>query len=167
MPPVDPSNGCLSMFPNFGNVGVRSGIGRENSDFCLIFGIPSWLMPLRDRSGLSWLNASTWSERPKYFCGSLEPAPLSGAHTALTFKRGRSLGASKEVWFHWFSAPFTLSSLPLHTPLFPFFFHVLLSSCLVISSFSSFAAHIGPGLSVYVHFYIHFNTGFRSPRSLQ
>ena len=25
MPPVDPSNGCLSMFPGFGNVGVRSG----------------------------------------------------------------------------------------------------------------------------------------------
>ena len=32
------------------------GLGRENSDFCLISGIPSWLMPLRDRSGLSWLN---------------------------------------------------------------------------------------------------------------
>ena len=32
-----------------------------------------------------------------------------------------------------------LSTLPLYTLLFPLFFHVLLSSCLVISSFSSFA----------------------------
>ena len=40
----------------------EGGLGRENSDFCLIFRIPSWLMPSRDRSGPSWLNASTWSE---------------------------------------------------------------------------------------------------------
>ena len=39
-----------------------------------------------------------------------------------------------------------LSSLPLHTPLFPLFFHVLLSSCLVISSFSSFARTVVPAL---------------------
>ena len=31
-------------------------------------------MPLRDRRGLSWLNASTWSERPKPFWGSFQPA---------------------------------------------------------------------------------------------
>ena len=43
------------------------GLGRTSDDFCLIFGILSWLMPIRDRSGPSWLNASTWSERPKYF----------------------------------------------------------------------------------------------------
>ena len=43
------------------------GLGRTYDDFCLIFGILSWLMPIRDRSGPSWLNASTWSERPKYF----------------------------------------------------------------------------------------------------
>ena len=43
------------------------GLCLKNWDVRLIFGIPSWLMPLRDRSGLSWLNASTWSERPKYF----------------------------------------------------------------------------------------------------
>ena len=30
------------------------GLGRKNSDFCFIFGIPSWLMPLRDRSGQRW-----------------------------------------------------------------------------------------------------------------
>ena len=39
-----------------------------------------------------------------------------------------------------------LSSLPLHTLLFPLFFHVLLSSCLVISSFSSFARTLVPTL---------------------
>ena len=39
-----------------------------------------------------------------------------------------------------------LSSLPLHSLLFPLFFHVLLSSCLVISSFSSFARTLVPTL---------------------
>ena len=39
-----------------------------------------------------------------------------------------------------------LSSLPLHTLLFPLFFHVRLSSCLVISSFSSFARTLFPAL---------------------
>ena len=43
-----------------------------------------WLMPSRDRSGPSWLNASTWSERPKLFGGSLEPVGCLGAHTAYT-----------------------------------------------------------------------------------
>ena len=38
------------------------------------------------------------------------------------------------------------SSLPLHTLLFPLFFHVLLSSCPVISSFSSFARTLVPAL---------------------
>ena len=32
---------------------TAGGPGRTSDDFCLIFGIPSWLMPLRDRSGLS------------------------------------------------------------------------------------------------------------------
>ena len=40
----------------------------------------------------------------------------------------------------------SLSSLPLHILLFPLFFHVLLSSCLVISSFSSFACTLVPAL---------------------
>ena len=56
----------------------EGGLGRTYDDLCLIFGIPSWLMPVRDRSGPSWLNASTWSERPKHFrfigtCGELNP----------------------------------------------------------------------------------------------
>ena len=32
---------------------TAGGLGRTSDDFCLIFGIPSWLMPLRDRSGQS------------------------------------------------------------------------------------------------------------------
>ena len=31
----------------------EGGLGRTYDDLCLIFGIPSWLMPLRDRSGQS------------------------------------------------------------------------------------------------------------------
>ena len=31
----------------------KGGLGRTSDDFCPIFRIPSWLMPLRDRSGLS------------------------------------------------------------------------------------------------------------------
>ena len=37
------------------------------------FGIPSWLMPLRDRSGQRWPPSGTWSQRPKFVQGSLEP----------------------------------------------------------------------------------------------
>ena len=51
MPPADPSKGGLSLSPMPG--AGEGGLGRENSDFCLICGIPSWFMPLRDRSGLS------------------------------------------------------------------------------------------------------------------
>ena len=32
----------------------EGGLGRTYDDFCPIFGIPSWLMPLRDRSGQRW-----------------------------------------------------------------------------------------------------------------
>ena len=67
------------------------GLGRTSDDLCLIFGIPSWLMPLRDRSGQggSPRASRTWSQRPKFVQGSLEPVETLGAHTAYTFKRGR------------------------------------------------------------------------------
>ena len=55
---------CPEMYVSTADEG---GLGRTYDDFCLIFGILSRLMPIRDRSGPSWLNASTWSERPKYF----------------------------------------------------------------------------------------------------
>ena len=99
----------------------------------------------------------------------MEPVPTSGAHTAFTLKRGRSLGASNEVWFHRFSSP------PFGSPFIPPPSHTSVSSLLscppVFMSVHLIlffvCVHIGPGLSVYVHFYIPLNTGFRSPRSLQ
>ena len=113
----------------------------------------------------------TWSQRPKFVQGSLESVPFLGAHTAYTCKRGGVfLGVSNEVRLHRFSSP------PFGSPFHPFPFYTLF-----VSSFLScppvfmsghlilffVCAHIGPGLSVYVHFYIPLNTGFRSPRSLQ
>ena len=73
MPPVDPSNGCLSIVslalethvPDSGQK-VAYAESYLPRFFVSIIGIPRWLTPLRDRSGPSWLNASTWSERPKY-----------------------------------------------------------------------------------------------------
>ena len=74
-------------------------------------------------------------------------------------------GVSNEVWLHRFASPpfgslFILSPFT-HICFLPFF-HVILSSCLAISSFLSFArtwvpagsfvcTHMCPGLSVYVH----------------
>ena len=51
MPPVDPLNGCLSLSPLPGDVSAQSG---RRWPIGLIFGIPSWLMPLSDRSGQRW-----------------------------------------------------------------------------------------------------------------
>ena len=63
-------------------------------------------MPKRDRSGPSWLNATTRSERPKFFLGSLVPVAFSGAHTAYTLKRGEVyLGLSNEVRSRRFPSP--------------------------------------------------------------
>ena len=92
----------------------------------------------------------TWSQRPKFVQGSLEPVPFLGAHTAYTCKLGEVfLGVSNEVWLHRFSSPPFGSpshSFPFTHLLFPLFFHVLLPSCLVISSFSSFARTLVPAL---------------------
>ena len=46
------------------------GLGRTYDDFCPIFGIPSWLMPLRDRSGQSsqpFRQGTRCPERSKHF----------------------------------------------------------------------------------------------------
>ena len=54
----------------------------------------------------NWLNATTWSERPKFFVGSLEPVSISGAHTAYTLERGEVyLGVSNEDRRRWFASP--------------------------------------------------------------
>ena len=137
MPPVDPSNGCLSNVPDTEQLAASvGGLGRENSDFCLIFGIPSWLTPLRDHSGRSTFEVR-WN--------------LS--HSQVHTQRLHSNEAGSQVLLMRFgfigSRPLhlvPLSSFPLHTLLFPLFFHVLLSSCLVISSFSSFARALVPAL---------------------
>ena len=85
-------------------------------------------MPLRDRSGPSWLNASTWSERPKYLLRFIGTCRILGCtHSAHTLTRQVFLGRCNEVWFHRFPSPpfgFPLfHPLPLHTLLFPLSFH--------------------------------------------
>ena len=54
---MDPSNGCLSLLPLLWKrkypQRAADGLRHKNLDVCLIFGIPSWPMPLRDRSGQS------------------------------------------------------------------------------------------------------------------
>ena len=88
----------------------------------------------------------------------MEPVPLSGAHTAFTCKRGKVfLGVSNEVRLHRFSSP------PFGSPFHPFPFYtpfvssfiscppVFMSGHLILFFVCT---HIGPGLSVYVHFYI-------------
>ena len=52
----------------------EGGLGRTYDDLCLIFGIPSWLMPLRDRSGSGHVVAATEaSSRFIGTCGELSP----------------------------------------------------------------------------------------------
>ena len=91
----------------------------------------------------------------------------SQVHTQrIQSNEARSLGVSNEVWFHRFSSPPFGSPLilsPSHTSVSSFF------SCPPVFMFrhlilSFVCAHIGPGLSVYVHIY---NPVFRSPRSRQ
>ena len=162
---MDPLNGGTSLSPLPGDVNAQSGRRwprPRELRFCLILGIPSWLMPLRDRSG------QRWQPLGKPY---VEPVPFLGAHTAYTCKRGEVfLGVSNEVRLLWFSSP------PFGSPFHPFPFHtpfvssflscppVFMSGHLILFFV---CAHIGPGLSVYVHFYLHLNTGFRSPRSSQ
>ena len=61
----------------------EGGLGRTSDDFCPIFGIPSWLMPLRDRSGQRWqpsgkpyvVAATKVCSRLIGVCWSLSPPP--------------------------------------------------------------------------------------------
>ena len=86
-------------------------------------------MPLRDRSGPSWLNASTWSERPKHLLRFIGTCRILGCtHSVHTLTRQVFLGRCNEVWFHRFPSPpfgFPLfHPFPLHTLLFRLSFHV-------------------------------------------
>ena len=54
---MDPLNGCTSLSPLPGDVNAQSGRRwprPRELRFCTVLGIPSWLMPLRDRSGQRW-----------------------------------------------------------------------------------------------------------------
>ena len=152
---------------------TAGGLGRTSDDFCPIFGIPSWLMPLRDRSGLSsqpFWHGTTWpaaAEACSRFIGTCRD--LGCTYSVYIQTRQVFLGRFNEARLHRFSSP------PFGSPFHPFPSHTLVSSFLSCPPvFMSghlilffVCAHIGPGLSVYVHFYTHLNTGFRSPRSLQ
>ena len=73
-PPVNPSDTATA---------GEGGLGRTSDDFCPIFGIPSWLMPLRDRSGQRWqpsgkpyvVAATKVCSRLIGVCWSLSPPP--------------------------------------------------------------------------------------------
>ena len=132
MPPVDPSNGCLSLSPLPGDVSARSGRRWPRPKELrfvsfLEFQVGLCLYVTAAVKGGSPRASRTWSQRPKPVQGSLEPVPFSGAHTALTCKLGEVfLGVSNEVRLHRFSSPpfgspFTFS--PSHTS-FPLSFHV-------------------------------------------
>ena len=82
---MDPSNGCLSLFPllwkRTSPQRTVAGSCHKNLDVCPIFGIPSWLMPLRDRSGQSsqphWHGVRGRSGRSLFkVCRELSPTPL-------------------------------------------------------------------------------------------
>ena len=147
------------MFPGFGNVGVRSGqqmayatrIGIFVSS--LEFQVGSCLYVTAAVRGGRPRACRTWSQRPKL-------VPFLGAHTAYTCKRGEVfLGVSNEVRLHRFSSPpfgSPFHPFPSYTPFVSSFLScppVFMSGHLILFFV---CAHIGPGLSVYVHFYLQF-----------
>ena len=137
----------------------EAGLCLKKWDVCLIFGIPSWLMPLRDRSGQRWQPSGKQyvvaaTEACSRFIGTCPT--LRCTHIVHTLTRQVFLGCCNEVWFHRFpsppfGSPFTFS--PSHTLLFLFLFMPSLASCPFISLLSFFCAYNGPGLSVYAHIY--------------
>ena len=164
MPPADPSKGGLSLSPMPG--AGEGGLGRENSDFCLICGIPSWFMPLRDRSGLSsqpfWHGlrgrSGPSSCRLIGVCRDLR-CTHSTQHVQVQRGLPRFLIRFGFIGFRPLHLVPLSSFSPSHTsvPLFSF-----MSSCLhVFHLILSFVcAHIGPGLSVFVHNYMYVKLRF-------
>ena len=107
---------------------TADGSRHKNWDVCLIFGIPSWLMPLRDRSGQSSQPAghkvTTAVKVSLRFIGTCQR--LRCTYIVHTLTRQVFLGCCNEVWFHRFpsppfGSPFTLSPPPTS---FPLSFHV-------------------------------------------
>ena len=126
--------------------------------FCLILGIPSWLMPLRDRSGQRWQPSGkpyvvAATEVCSRFIGTCRD--LGCTYSVYIQTRLVFLGRFNEVRIHRFSSP------PFGSPFIPSPSHTFVSSFLSCPPvFMSghlilffVCAHIGPGLSVYVHFY--------------
>ena len=108
---------------------TADGLRHKNLDVCPIFGIPSWLMPLRDRSGQRWPPSGmpyvvAATEACSRFIGTCRT--LRCTYIVHTLTRQVFLGCCNEVWFHRFpsppfGSPFTLS--PSHTS-FPLSLHV-------------------------------------------
>ena len=126
-------------------------------------------MPLRDRSG------QRWQPSGKPYVAAAAEAIFGSIGTRRYLRCTRSTYLSNKVCLgflmrfraHWFSSPpfvslFILFPLHTHTHTLCFLFSFM-SSCLhVLSSHPFFfCAHIGPGLSVYVHFYIHLQPRFQ------
>ena len=133
------------------------GLGRTYDDFCLIFGIPSWLMPIRDRSGQRWQPSGkpyvvAATEVCSRFIGTCRE--LRRTHSTYMFNEA-CLGSLMRFGFIGFRPLhlFPFSSFPLRTPLFLFLFMSSLASCPFISLLSFFCAYNGPSLSVYAHIY--------------
>ena len=109
MPPVDPLNGGFSLSPLLWRrtcpERTIGGLGRTSDDFRLIFGIPSWLMPLRDRSGQRWQPSGepyvvAATEVCSRFIGTCPT--LRCTHIVHTLTRQVFLGCCNEVWAHRF-----------------------------------------------------------------
>ena len=121
--------------------------------------IPSWFMPLRDRSGQRWQPSGkpyvvAATKACSRFIGTCRT--LRCTYIVHTLTRQVFLGRCNGVWFHRFPSP------PFGSPFHPFpfthfFFLCLfmssLASCPFISLLSFFCAYNGPGLSVYAHIY--------------
>ena len=141
---------CPEMYVPRAGVG---GLGRENSDLCLTFGITSWLMPLRDRSGLT--SQPFWHGKRGRSGPSLSRLmgvcrELRCTHSTYMFNEAClgslvrlgliGLHPVPSIWF-----PF--HPFPLHTPLFSSFLSCPPVFMSFISSFLSFARTLVPALA--------------------
>ena len=105
----------------------EAGSCHKNLDVCLIFGIPSWLMPLRDRSGQRWppsgmLYVVAATEVCSRFIGTCRN--LGCTYSVYIQTRQVFLGRFNEVRLHRFSSP------PFGSPFIPSPSHTFVSSFL-------------------------------------
>ena len=119
------------------------GLGRTYDDFWPIFGIPSWLMPLRDRSGQSsqpFRQGTRRPQRSKQLLGSLEPVgalvfSLSSSSRHVPFSdwshscgrhhdEGPDYSTSRDSSFTWFIDSRNLPSTHPFRYSQPFVYHI-------------------------------------------